>query len=73
MFKPNIYWLFYLFDYSPNINTPIGYNCTLVSHLFIGSFYDHGIGGILLTILAILRDYSFSMMISFRVTMGHFS
>ena len=59
----NSEWLFILFDYPPNIDISIGYNCTLDSGSFIGSTYDHRIGGILTTILSSLSKYSFSMMI----------
>ena len=52
-----------LLDYPPSINISIGYNCTLESDSFIGSPYDYRIGGILITILSFLGDYSFSMMI----------
>ena len=74
----NIYWLFYLFDYPPNINTPIGYNCTLESGSFIGYSYDYSydyrIRGILLTIIPILSNYSFSMMIwLFAASLLHLS
>ena len=49
--------------YHPIIDISIGYNCTLESDSFIGTIYDHRIGGILVTILVFLIDYSFSMMI----------
>ena len=59
----NSFWLFYLLENPPNINISIGYNCTLESSSVIGSFYDHRIGGILVTVLCFVYNYSFSMMI----------
>ena len=59
----NLYSLLFLFEFPPNINISIGYNCTLESYSFIGSSYDYRIRSILLTIPPILCDYSFSMMI----------
>ena len=36
----NSYGVLNLFDYPPNDNISIGYNCTLESHSFIGSTYN---------------------------------
>ena len=59
----NFYSLLFLFEFPQNINISIGYNCTLESNSFIGSFYDYRIRRIMLTIPPVLSDYSLSMMI----------
>ena len=59
----NSNWLMFLFVNPPNINISIGYNCTLESYSYIGSFYDYRVRSILITILCFLSTCSFSMII----------
>ena len=70
----NIFGISYIFVNYQNTSIPIAPNCTLETWTFIGSTYDRRFGMIILNVIRIIGEMSFSMMIwLFGVSLFHLS